>query len=216
MAGVPPQTMPPLPRVADLEGAHRLTLAKQREKEAEAAALVRPAAAAAHHRGGRTSATALYHPSWYDPARADTSLPESELALEYIHGYAGETPGRAGPGGGAAGGGGGGGGFGGSSEQVKGRVGGARQAATRSTNIMWLRTGEVVFPASAVVVIHDFETNQQRFFTGHDEVCGSRRGFYSSSSRFLVSGESEGDACTVLFFELGDEFVWIMCCACVR
>lgn len=182
-AGVPPQTIPPLPRVADLEGTHRLALAKQRAKVAEAAALVKPAAA--RHRGGRTAGTALYHPSWYDPARADTSLPESELALEYVHGYAGETPGSAGPGGGVAGGG-GFGGFGGGGEQVKGRVGGARQAATRSTNIMWLRTGEVVFPASAVVVIHDFETNRQRFFTGHDEVRWSRWGFLLYCARGLV------------------------------
>ena len=57
--------------------------------------------------------------------------------------------------------------------RVGGRVGGARNSATRSTNVLWLRTGEVVFPASAVVVIHDFETNRQRFFTGHDEVSGA-------------------------------------------
>ncbi|CAN0531137.1 unnamed protein product, partial [Ectocarpus sp. 8 AP-2014] len=48
-------------------------------------------------------------------------------------------------------------------------VGGRRNSATRSTNVVWLRSGEIVYPAAGVVVIHDFETNRQRFFTGHDE-----------------------------------------------
>ncbi|CAN0012838.1 unnamed protein product, partial [Ectocarpus sp. 12 AP-2014] len=50
-----------------------------------------------------------------------------------------------------------------------GSVGGGRNSATRSTNVLWLRSGEIVYPAAGVVVIHDFETNRQRFFTGHDE-----------------------------------------------
>lgn len=136
------------PRVADIEGINRIRLAKQKAKAAE------PAAVAKRSPDGRS---VVYYPSWYDPAQANTSAPDSKLELEYIHGYAGETPagcgGIAGTGGGQA-----------------GRVSGTRQAATRSTNIFWLRTGEVVFPASAVVVLHDFETNRQRFFTGHDEV----------------------------------------------
>lgn len=125
----------PLPRVADVEGVQRSTLARQKVKAAEAAALVKPPPR------GRT---ALYYPSWYDPAQADTSLPNSKLALEYVHGYAGEIP--------------------------SGSIGGSRNSATRNTNVLWLRTGEVVFPASALVVIHNFEVNRQRFFRGHDEV----------------------------------------------
>lgn len=142
----------PLPRVADIEGVHRAALARQKAKAAEAAALVKPCA-----RGRK----ALYYPSWYDPAKADSTAPDSALELEYVHGYTGETPAR---GAGVAGAGG-------------GRVGGARQAATRSTNVVWLRTGEIVFPASAVVVLHDFEANRQRFFTGHDEASVHTNGF---------------------------------------
>ncbi|CAM9881664.1 unnamed protein product, partial [Ectocarpus fasciculatus] len=83
----------------------------------------------------------LYPPSWYDPKHADTSRPDSGLVLEYVHGYAGETP-----------------------DVLAGGTGGAK-----STNVVWLRSGEIVYPAAGVVVIHDFETNRQRFFTGHDE-----------------------------------------------
>ena len=167
---VPQPLALPFPRVADLEGVNRVALEKQRHKAAEAAALVNSPG---------TGRSALYYPSWYDPSRADASVPDSRLALEYVHGYAGETPGGSIGGGGGGGGGGRGGGInergGGGianvngSGQGGGRVGGARNSATRSTNVLWLRTGEVVFPASAVVVIHDFETNRQRFFTGHDE-----------------------------------------------
>lgn len=146
----------PLPRVADVEGVHRLALAKHRAKAVEAAALVK---SPCHGR------TVLYHPSWYDPNQANTSTPDSNLSLEYVYGYAGETPE-----GGSGGCGGGGGGVGGG--VLAGKVGGARNSATRSTNVMWLRTGELVFPASAVVVMHDFEANRQRFFTGHDEASG--------------------------------------------
>lgn len=192
--GAIPTSPSPVPRVADLERVRRLALEKKEAKAAEAAALVRR-----HHHSGSTGnghvygkgtsstrgaqghhgGTALYHPSWYDPKSADTSVPDSGLALEYVHGYAGETPDVLGSGGSGGhhccgkgddlGGGGGTFGVGSGSSSVPGRVGGARRSATRSTNIVWLRSGEIVFPAAAVVVIHDFETNRQRFFTGHDE-----------------------------------------------
>ncbi|CAM9945961.1 unnamed protein product, partial [Ectocarpus sp. 13 AM-2016] len=81
----------------------------------------------------------LYPPSWYDPKQADRSHPDSSLVLEYVHGYAGETP-----------------------DVLSSGVGG-------NTNVLWLRSGEIVYPAAGVVVIHDFETNRQRFFAGHDE-----------------------------------------------
>lgn len=136
------------PRVADVEGNNRKRVAIQEAKAAEAAALVKRSPR------GRT---ALYNPSWHNPEKVDTSAPESELQLEYVHGYAGEMPT-------------GGGGIMGPGRGQAGKIGGARQAATRSTNVLWLRTGEVVFPASAVVVLHNFETNRQRFFKGHDEV----------------------------------------------
>lgn len=94
--------------------------------------------------------------------QADKSAPESTLELEYVHGYAGETPGsRCGVIGAGAG-------------QADAARGTREAAATRNTNVLWLRTGELLFPASAVVVIHDFKTNRQRFFTGHDEVIARR------------------------------------------
>lgn len=212
-----------LPRVADLEGVHRRALEKKKARAAEAAALVR-----CHHRSGcngdgsgdgasstrephgRHRGTATYYPSWYDPNHADSSAPDSGLALEYVHGYAGETPDVLGNGVGGGGGGGeaggghrcgksedsgcGGGTFGGGAGPtvVPGRVGGARRSATRSTNVMWLRSGEIVFPAAAVVVIHDFETNRQRFFTGHDEAS------------FIFSGHDE--ASLVIIIPLFDTF----------
>lgn len=139
------------PRVHNLNENHRKRSAKHQAPEAEAAVLVKRTPR------GRT---ALNYPSWYDPQRADTSAPDSELQLEYVHGYAGETPTGAG-------------GVVGASGRQAGRGEGAPQAATRSTNVLWLRTGEVVFPASAAVVLHNFETNRQRFFTEHDEVSKS-------------------------------------------
>lgn len=38
------------------------------------------------------------------------------------------------------------------------------------TNVLWLRTGEIIFPSSCVVVIlsNNSEVNEQRFFQGHD------------------------------------------------
>lgn len=142
----------PVPRVADTEGAHRSALAKLQTKAAEAAALVKQA----------HGTTAVYNPSWYNPECADTSLPDSELFLEYVHGYAGETPESGGHGVKR--------GKGGTNRRRPGKVGGGRQASTRSTNVVWLHTGELAFPASGVVVIHNVETNRQRFFMGHDEV----------------------------------------------
>lgn len=176
----PPSTLP-LPRVADLDAVQRIAQEKQRVKAAEAAALVKNSAnTAANAPNNGHGRTALYHPSWYETSVAapDTSVPDSGLALEYVHGYAGETPDVLGGGGGRRRGGGrrsgdfggGGGSVGpGGTSTLQGRVGGARNSATRSTNVVWLRSGEIVFPAAAVVVIHDFEVNRQRFFTGHDE-----------------------------------------------
>lgn len=118
------------------------------KQAAEAKALVKP-----RTRGG----SSLYNPSWYDPSHAHTSAPGSTLELEYVHGYAGEMPVGSGriavP----------------DREQAR-RAESTRHAATRSTNVFWLHTGELMFPASAVVVIHESATNRQRFFTGHDEV----------------------------------------------
>jgi len=37
------------------------------------------------------------------------------------------------------------------------------------TNVKWLHTGELVYPASATVVIHDTNSNTQRFFLEHDD-----------------------------------------------
>lgn len=157
-----------LPRTAD---PHCAALEKQQAKAAHAVTLTkghrsydtggnnRTAWGGHEHHHCRHGGAPLYPPSWYDPKHADTSRPDSGLVLEYVHGYAGETPDvLAGGGGGKFGGGGGG-----------GSVGGGRNSATRSTNVVWLRSGEIVYPAAGVVVIHDFETNRQRFFTGHDE-----------------------------------------------
>lgn len=37
------------------------------------------------------------------------------------------------------------------------------------TNVLWLRSGEIIFPSScAVVILKDFEVSEQRFFIGHD------------------------------------------------
>ena len=38
-----------------------------------------------------------------------------------------------------------------------------------STNALWLKSGEIVFPASAAVVIMDTQSNTQRFFLEHDD-----------------------------------------------
>uniref|UniRef100_A0A7S1XVQ1 Calmodulin n=1 Tax=Phaeomonas parva TaxID=124430 RepID=A0A7S1XVQ1_9STRA len=35
-------------------------------------------------------------------------------------------------------------------------------------NVKWLKSGELVFPAAAAVVVFNYETNTQRFFLGHD------------------------------------------------
>lgn len=159
-----------LPRTAD---PHCAALEKQQTKAAQAVAAKRHrsydtggnngAAWGGHeHHHPRNGGAPLYPPSWYDPKQADRSLPDSGLVLEYIHGYAGETPDVL-SGVGVGGGGKFGVGVGG------GSVGGGRNSATRSTNVVWLRSGEIVYPAAGVVVIHDFETNRQRFFTGHDE-----------------------------------------------
>ena len=162
-AAAPPSILP-LPRVADLDSVRRAAQEKQRVKEAEAHALVKndngtggAPQATTNNGPGRT---ALYHPSWYETSVAppDTSAPDSELALEYVHGYAGGTPG-----GGAR--------YHGGGNRGSDRSGGGG-GGTRSTNVVWLRSGEIVFPAAAVVVIHDFEVNRQRFFTGHDEASG--------------------------------------------
>lgn len=98
--------------------------------------------------------TTLYHPSWYDASRTDASAPESALELEHIHGYSGKTT---------------------MTTLSKGGVPGhgvSRGAAfvRGTTNVFWLHTGEAVFPASSVVVIHDCKSNRQRFFASHDEV----------------------------------------------
>ena len=38
-----------------------------------------------------------------------------------------------------------------------------------NTNVLWLKSGEILFPASAAVVIMDTRTNSQRFFLEHDD-----------------------------------------------
>ena len=38
-----------------------------------------------------------------------------------------------------------------------------------SPNVLVLKSGEVVFPASGVIVMHDAATGKQRVFTGHDD-----------------------------------------------
>ncbi|CAB1106253.1 unnamed protein product [Ectocarpus sp. CCAP 1310/34] len=150
-----------LPRTADR---HCAALEKQQAKAAQAVVALpsrhRSYDTSGHeHHHPRHGGAPLYPPSWYDPKQADKSRPDSSLVLEYVHGYAGETPDVLSRGVGGKFGGGVGG----------GSVGGGRNSATRSTNVLWLRSGEIVYPAAGVVVIHDFETNRQRFFTGHDE-----------------------------------------------
>ena len=140
----------PMPRVTDFDSIQRLALTRQREKAAGAAALVKQAR-------GRT---VVYNPFWYDHEYADTTLPDSELTLECVHGYAGETPRGEGGAGAVRGG-----GWGGA---------GALQAATWSTKVLWLQTGELAFPASGVVVIHGIEANRQHFVVGYDEVSARR------------------------------------------
>lgn len=164
-----PKVIMSAPRVADVEGVHQRALEKQRIRAAEAAALVRLSPR------GRTT---LYHPTWYNQELADTSAPDSELVLEYVHGYAGDIS-RERTGGRARGFGGGGG------KASGGRVDGGqhdgavgvddnRDQPTGSPNVLWLRTGEIVFPTSAIVVIHHVGQNRQRFFTGHDEASPSK------------------------------------------
>lgn len=180
----------PLPRANDLKSVRRAALEKQKPKAAKTTALVKSGdtddsrgTLGVQHRG-RHGRRTLHHPSWYDPTSANKSVPESALALEYVFGYAGETPEvLVCSGGGSKSGAGGGGGYygrpggrSGGDFVPGGGVGGGMNSATRSTNVVWLRSGEVVFPASAVVVIHDFETNRQRFFTGHDEASVLRGG----------------------------------------
>lgn len=62
---------------------------------------------------------------------------------------------------------------------------------------MWLRSGEIVFPAAAVVVIHDFEVNRQRFFTGHDEARSPKLGENLSRGPMYVDQESNNHPASV-------------------
>lgn len=142
-----------LPRVAGEEQLQAAASTRQNPKSSKAAMV----AITSRPRGRG----AVYYPSWFDCNLADKSTPDSHLELEYVHGYAGELPPDQGSHAGA----------GRMSRASSGGV--VRLAATRSTNFLWLRTGELVYPASGVVVIHDFENNRQRFFTGHDAVRGN-------------------------------------------
>ncbi|CAM9731941.1 unnamed protein product [Chrysoparadoxa australica] len=40
---------------------------------------------------------------------------------------------------------------------------------SRGANVLWLHSGELIFPASNLVIIHDYQQNRQRFFSRHDE-----------------------------------------------
>ncbi|CAM9247189.1 unnamed protein product, partial [Choristocarpus tenellus] len=108
----------------------------------------------------------VYNPSWFVPNKSpDVSPPDSELMLEYIHGYSGET--------------------------------GRQDRPSWSTNVMWLRTGELVFPASAVVILHDFERNRQRFFMGHDEDVMAIAVY--AHKDIVASGQAGGEAVVCVF-----------------
>ncbi|CAM9891815.1 unnamed protein product [Ectocarpus sp. 12 AP-2014] len=185
-------------RTAD---SHCAALEKQQAKAAQAVALAKRhrsydtggsngAAGGGHgHHIPRNGGAPLYPPSWYDPKQEDRSRPHSGLVLEYVHGYAGETPDVLSSGVGGKFGGGVGG----------GSVGGGRNSATRSTNVLWLRSGEIVYPAAGVVVIHDFETNRQRFFTGHDEASEVTAVAVHPHYDIVASGQAGREAIVCLF-----------------
>ncbi|KAG5178982.1 hypothetical protein JKP88DRAFT_280724 [Tribonema minus] len=68
-----------------------------------------------------------------------------------------------------------------------GRGGGAARAT--GTNVLWLKSGELVFPASAVVVIHDFTSNRQPFLMpGGGRKVTAISACALVSARFLLSG----------------------------
>ncbi|CAM9727609.1 unnamed protein product, partial [Discosporangium mesarthrocarpum] len=116
----------------------------------------------------------VYHPSWFVPGQThvDVCPPPSELQLEYVHGYSGET--------------------------------GKQDRLSWSTNVVWLRTGELAFPASSLVVIHDFEHNQQRFFKGHDEDVMA---VTVHPYRDIVASGQAGKEATVCIFDASPQAV---------
>jgi WD40 repeat protein len=85
-------------------------------------------------------------------------------------------------------------------EYIHGYNGELERAAgggTRSTNVCWLSSGELIFPASSAVVLHDFQMNRQRFFLGHDNVVMAIAVHPSGS--IVASGQLGRDARVCIF-----------------
>jgi WD40 repeat protein len=77
-----------------------------------------------------------------------------------------------------------------------------RHGNLKGKNIIWLSEKEIAFPASAVVVIMDIETEKQRFFMDHtDDVIS----LASLASHSILASSQIGTDCSILIWNYREE-----------
>jgi WD40 repeat protein len=83
----------------------------------------------------------LYAPAWFDPSRSSLAGPDTDLRLEFVHGYR--------------------------CASVHRGANGVSIPVDNLNNCFWLSKTKICYPAAALVVTMSLDSNTQEFFTGH-------------------------------------------------